>query len=285
MHGFRMLVKKIEPKCMIFLISHSFLSGERCSCSHRWRSAIRTLASLHRVSPPSVNLSNFGKALGFYNRQLKTFGTISLAQSRAVDVDTKVPVGKIPHFDDMVSFFSEPSLQPQDRATLIHGDYKIDNLVYHKTEPRVIGILDWEMATIGNPLSDLVNLTGPYSWMNTSASPSVKSAQEVIKIGHGTAQPKFAPGAVPGLPTLEQCVRWYAEAAGWDPARDLGWGNAFGGFRGAVIMQGIAARYALRQASGKTAKVYAAQMAPYGEWAWGMVANLKKKKEVEKARL
>jgi aminoglycoside phosphotransferase (APT) family kinase protein len=233
------------------------------------------------VSPSSVSLSDFGKTSGFYNRQLKTFGTISLAQSRAVDVDTKIPVGKIPHFDDMVSFFSEKSLQPQDRGTLIHGDYKIDNLVYHKTEPRVIGILDWEMATIGHPLSDLVNLTGPYSWMMTSAAPSVQSAQESIKIGHGTAQPKFAPGVVPGLPTLEQCVKWYAEAAGWDPAPDLGWGNAFGGFRGAVIMQGIAARYALRQASGKTAKEYAAQMKPYGEWAWGMVENLKKQKEAE----
>lgn len=238
-----------------------------------------TLASLHRVSPSSVNLSSFGKSSGFYNRQLKTFGTISLAQSSAIDVDTKLPVGKIPHFDDMVSFFSEKSFQPGDRATLIHGDYKIDNLVYHRTEPRVIGILDWEMATIGHPLSDLVNLTGPYSWMTTFISPSIEPAQGSIKLGHGTAQPNFAPGVVPGLPTLEQCVKWYAAAAGWDPGPDLGWGNAFGGFRGAVIMQGIAARYALRQASGKTAKDYAAQMQPYGEWAWGMVKDLKKQKE------
>ena len=57
-----------------------------------------------------------------------------------VDVETKIPVGRVPGADEMVRFFSES--QPQDRACLIHGDFKIDNLVYHKTEPRIIGILE-----------------------------------------------------------------------------------------------------------------------------------------------
>lgn len=108
----------------------------------RWYDAIRTLAKLHRLSPASVGLSDYGKPAGFYNRQLKTFGTISDSQAKAVDVETKMAVGKIPHFDDMVAFFRNPNTQPKDRTTLIHGDYKIDNLVYHKTEPRVIGILE-----------------------------------------------------------------------------------------------------------------------------------------------
>ena len=108
----------------------------------RWHDAIRTLAKLHTVDPASVGLSSFGKSFGFYNRQIKTLGTISMSQAQAVDVKTRKAVGKIPHFDDMVSFFQNPGTQPKDRATLIHGDYKIDNLVYHKTEPRVIGILE-----------------------------------------------------------------------------------------------------------------------------------------------
>lgn len=94
------------------------------------------------MNTSSVNLSNFGKPSGFYNRQIRTLGTISTSQAQAVDIESKQPVGKIPHFDDMVSFFGDPKTQPRDRGTLIHGDYKIDNLVFHKTEPRVIGILE-----------------------------------------------------------------------------------------------------------------------------------------------
>jgi aminoglycoside phosphotransferase (APT) family kinase protein len=114
----------------------------------RWRSAIETLAKFHTVNPASVNLSSFGKPSGFYNRQLKTFNTIQTAQSKAKDKDTGVPVGKIPHFDEMVEFFSNPQTQPEDRSTFVHGDYKIDNVVFHKTEPRVIGILEYDCQNL-----------------------------------------------------------------------------------------------------------------------------------------
>lgn len=109
----------------------------------RWRAAVCTLAALHRVPPASVDLQSYGRPDGFYNRQLKTLGRISESQAQAVDIETKVPVGKIPHFDDMVSFFRDPATQPKDRGTLVHGDYKIDNLVFHKMEARVIGILEY----------------------------------------------------------------------------------------------------------------------------------------------
>ncbi|EHY61002.1 putative acyl-CoA dehydrogenase IBR3 [Exophiala dermatitidis] len=230
-----------------------------------WRDAVRTLAKFHKVDFNKVGLSNFGRHGGFYDRQLKTFGTLSKAQAAAVDVDTNVPVGDIPHFDEMVEFFKQKSTQPKDRATLVHGDYKIDNLVFHKTEPRVIGILDWEMATIGHPLSDFVNLTAPWAWVGRGTGSEVADR----------ANAAFKPGATPGLPSLEQAVQWYAQESGYDPSTELAWGTAFGGLRGAIIMQGIAARYARRQASGTTAKQYAAQMRPYGEWAYGLVKKLK----------
>ncbi|KAL1971747.1 hypothetical protein VTN31DRAFT_1835 [Thermomyces dupontii] len=212
-----------------------------------WRSAIHTLAKLHRVDPKSVGLENFGKHSGFYDRQIATLSRVSHAQAQAVDVDTKEPVGELPYFEENVRFFSNKATQPRDRATLVHGDFKIDNLVFHKTEPRVIGILDWEMATIGHPLSDISNLTSPY-YLNSTAEFSRET---------------FRPGVVPGLPTRDECLAWYASEAGWDPRPEIRWGDAFFAFRSSVIMQGIAARYALRQASSARAGEYSQMMKPF----------------------
>ncbi|KAF1932513.1 acyl-CoA dehydrogenase family member 11 [Didymella exigua CBS 183.55] len=230
-----------------------------------WHSAITTLAKFHRVKPESVNLSTYGKPSGFYNRQIATFNTISLAQALTKDIETGVPVGKISHQDDMVSFFSDAATQPADRSTFIHGDYKIDNVVFHKSEPRVIGILDWEMSTIGHPLSDLSNLLYPY------LTASSEKAQSV-----GRAHAGFKPGATPGLPSRDQLIDWYSEVAGWDPRPDLTWGDAFAMYRNTIIMQGIAARYAVRQASSAQAKDYGDSMKPFAEVAWELVQEYKR---------
>ncbi|KAI9698160.1 MAG: hypothetical protein M1836_004162 [Candelina mexicana] len=235
--------------------------GER---TEMWHDAIRTLAKLHRVDPEAVGLGSYGKRSGFYNRQISTFQAIMESQAKAVDVETNVAVGKIPHVDQILEFFKEPKSQPKDRESLIHGDYKIDNLVFHKTEPRVIGVLDWEMSTVGHPLSDLANLLSPY--VLTTEGNTFRY------------QPAFRPNATPGLPSREECIAWYREVAGWDPQAEISWGDAFGTFRNTVIMQGIAARYARRQASSARAKEYAEQMCPSGDFTWILVKKLKKNK-------
>ncbi|KAL4802699.1 kinase-like domain-containing protein [Aspergillus unguis] len=222
-----------------------------------WKDAIRTLAKFHRVVPKTVGLETFGKPSGFYDRQIATFTAVSKAQAQAVDVETKEPVGDLPHFMEMVRFFSDKAAQPKDRGTLVHGDYKIDNLVFHKTENRVIGILDWEMATVGHPLSDFCNLTSPYFLEGTE-----------YKVD------QFKPGAVPGLPTREVCLAWYNELAGWDPTPDMIWGDAFFSWRSSVIMQGIKARYALRQASSARAAEYAQKTVPFALGAWERVQRV-----------
>ena len=107
-----------------------------------WFDAARTLAKLHRVDFGALGLQSFGKATGFYQRQLGTWKTICEAQARTEDVETGEQVGQLPHFADLMRYFSDAAGQPADRGTIVHGDYKIDNLVFHKTEPRVIGILE-----------------------------------------------------------------------------------------------------------------------------------------------
>lgn len=111
-----------------------------------WKDAVVTLAKLHRVVPKDVGLETFGKPKGFYNRQIKTFGSLALSQAAAKDKSSGEEVGQLPHFEEIVKFFGEERRQPRDRGVLYHGDFKIDNLVYHHTEPRVVGILDWEMS-------------------------------------------------------------------------------------------------------------------------------------------
>lgn len=180
--------------------------------------------------------------------------------SPPLQVDTKEPVGEIPHFDELLEFFSDKSLQPKDRATLVHGDYKIDNMVFHKTEPRVIGILDWEMSTIGHPLSDVVNLT--YGFFAAGISPLANDA--------------FLPGKTPGLPRPDTILSWYTETAGWDPRSEMDWAIAFGVFRSSAILQGIAARYATRQASSEQAREYAVAFKPIGEKTFELIKKQKK---------
>ncbi|KAI2634598.1 kinase-like domain-containing protein [Xylaria nigripes] len=223
-----------------------------------WRAAVETLARFHRVDFKKAGLESFGQHRGFYDRQLATWKEICIVQSKAVDVDTKVPVGQIPHFDEMLQFFSDEKLQPRDRTTLVHGDYKLDNMVFHKTESRVIGILDWEMSTIGHPLSDLGNLL-----MAFYTYPAARI--------YDPALDAFLPGATPGLQRPDVVLGWYRDVAGWDPSPEFHWAMAFAVFRSSAICQGIAARHATRQASSTEAQKYADAFKPLGELAWSLV--------------
>ena len=131
------------------------------------------------------------------------------------------------------------------------------------------------MSTLGHPLSDLSNLLGPYTL--ASAAPEAFTSPDAPTPLKSRINPAFIPPiSTPGLPSRDQLITWYAEGAGWDPGRVSAWGDAFGVFRNSVIMQGIAARWALRQASSEKAIEYAVQMRPFAQLAWGLCERLKK---------
>ena len=125
------------------------------------------------------------------------------------------------------------------------------------------------MSTIGHPLSDLINLITPYF---------LKDETEVRHL------PQFKDGATPGLPSQDDLMKWYAEVSGYDARPDLTWGAAFGFFRATCIYQGIAARWAVRQASSAKAKTNASQMHPMGKLAWVHLQRARKLAK-EKAKL
>jgi aminoglycoside phosphotransferase (APT) family kinase protein len=208
-----------------------------------WTSALLTLALLHRTPYTDIGLQGFGKVSGFYSRQIRTLSAISAAQAATKDVDTGKLVGPIPYFEENMEYFSKT--QPDDRTVIIHGDYKIDNLVFHPTEPRVIGILDWELSTLGHPLSDLCNIISPYLLANNPDATLSPDAH------------KFFPGETPGLPTKEEAISIYEKAVGWT-VEGIKWGEAFTLARNSVITQGISARSAMRQASSERAGEYEA---------------------------
>ncbi|KAI1386198.1 phosphotransferase enzyme family protein [Hypoxylon trugodes] len=243
-----------------------------------WRAAVEAIAALHTVDPKAVGLSTFGKSGGFYARQLNTWKQICDAQANTKDIETQQPVGEIPHMQDLVTFFRDEGLRPRDRVTLVHGDYKIDNVVFAAEESRVAGILDWEMSTIGHPLSDLANLMHPFysASMSQTLNESQSTGLEAIK---AVSHPGFLPGATPGLPTPAEVLEWYAAAAGWTPTpEEVGWASAFSVFRLAAICQGIAARVAKRQASSADARRHASAVKPLGEFAWALVKKEKEKR-------
>ncbi|KAI0034874.1 kinase-like domain-containing protein [Vararia minispora EC-137] len=215
-----------------------------------WISAVRALTKLSSLDPVELGLSNFGPSSDYFPRQIKSLTRVSLAQAAVRDVETGKEVGKIPRWDEMVAWYS--THLPDERKLgrrIVHGDYKLDNIIFHPTENRVIGILDWELCTLGSPLADLGNLTMPWSinWNEVGLPSEIPIATKGYK--NSTEDSPIS---------LRDIEQEYSRLMGLSyPIDDMIFVRSWMLFRLAIIAQGIAARYAKRQASSEKAQTYA----------------------------
>jgi aminoglycoside phosphotransferase (APT) family kinase protein len=194
-----------------------------------FESKIQILAWLHTTDYEALGLSDFGRPGNYFARQ------ISRWTKQYVASETE----EIPEMNRLIEWL--PANLPEDETcTIIHGDYKLDNMVVHPTEPRVIAILDWELSTLGNPLGDLT-----YHLSHRHAPRSV--FEDLSDADYATL----------GIPTDAEWVERYCELTGREAIRNLDYYLAYNIFRSAGILQGIVGRVR----DGTAASAHAASMA------------------------
>ncbi|KAF1932107.1 APH-domain-containing protein [Didymella exigua CBS 183.55] len=241
-----------------------------------WFSLISTLAWLHSIDPDSIGLSNFGKKKDFYTRHCNTFSRIEAQQAKVKDIKTGAELGRAhPNFDEIVDYIRKNV--PSGRTSIVHGDYKFDNVILHPTEPRVIALLDWELSTLGNPMMDVCYACGPY-WNRARKGGALRDDQ-----GGEVYLPENQRRN--GMPSMEELVYEYAKITGWDPRQDQ-WevAKVFHLMKGSTISHGIQARTMSGQASSEFSHIYFENTKRGLDTALALVRSLKER-ETSKSSL
>jgi len=203
----------------------------------------RTIADLHTFDISHLGLSEFGRTGNYFERQISRWSKqYSASETTRIDA-----------MDSLMSWL--PSNIPgDDAATVVHGDFRLDNMIFHPTEPRVIAVLDWELSTIGHPLGDFT-----YHLM----------AWQMPEIGIGSSGLVGKDLAGMGIPTEDQYISSYCERTGRDggiPDRDFY--AAYNFFRLAAILQGIAGRVRDGTAASSHAERAAQAVLPLATIGW-----------------
>jgi len=175
----------------------------------------RVIAALHRVDPAAVGLADYGKPGNYLARQIDRWSR----QYRASETE------RIEAMDRLIEWLPA-NVPPGDETSIVHGDYRIDNVVFHPAEPRILAVLDWELSTLGHPLADFA-----YHCM-TWRMPEGAHAR-------GLAGADFA---ALGIPTEREYVAMYCRRTGRDRIDHFEYYLAYNMFRLAAILQGVMAR-------------------------------------------
>lgn len=205
-----------------------------------YHAMVDTLADLHTIDYDAAGLGDYGKPGNYFARQVERW----TRQYRASETEP------MPEVERLIAFLPR-TVPEQTRTSIVHGDYRIDNMIFAPTEPRVIAVLDWELSTLGDPLADF-----SYFLMSWVTEPEGRSGV------------KGRTGEATGIPDMADMVRRYCARTGRDGVPDLNWYFAYNLFRLTGIVQGIKKRIVDGTASSAQAERSAAQVHRLAAASW-----------------
>jgi len=201
---------------------------------------IDTLAALHGVDIEAAGLSDYGKPGNYFGRQVDRW----TKQYRLSETET------MDEMEELIAFLPA-TLPEQTRTSVVHGDYRIDNMIWAKDRAEVRAVLDWELSTLGDPLADFTYVA--MAWVTENGGRS-----GVMDLDR----------AALGIPELDEVVERYCAATARDSVPDMNWYFAYNFFRLAGIMQGIKKRVIDGTASSAHAKEMSERVRPLAQRAW-----------------
>lgn len=205
-----------------------------------YHAMVDTLAALHGTDHAAAGLGDFGRPGNYFERQVARW----TKQYRASETET------MPEVERLIGFLAA-TVPSQTRTSIVHGDYRIDNMIFAADQPRVVAVLDWELSTLGDPLADF-----SYFLMSWVTQPEGRSGV-MGRTGPAT-----------GIPTIEAMTQRYCAATGRDGVPDLSWYFSYNLFRLTGIVQGIKKRIVEGTASSAQAETSAAGVYRLAQASW-----------------
>ncbi|MFT5162930.1 MAG: aminoglycoside phosphotransferase (APT) family kinase protein [Alteromonadaceae bacterium] len=208
----------------------------------------QVLVALHSVDIISCGLDTFGKPGNYFERQLARWST----QYRACELN---PIGAM---DELIGWLQQHLPADDGRVCLVHGDYRLDNMMFAKDSAQIIAILDWELSTLGHPFADLA-----YQCMQLRMPQGLGSIDGLQGVDRHSL----------GIPDEAQYVARYCQRMGIDKIDHWSFYLAFSFFRLAAIAQGVAKRAAQGNASNASANKVGAFVEPLAKMALQIIKD------------
>ncbi len=208
----------------------------------------RVIAALHTVKFAQRGLAGYGKPGNYFERQIGRW-------SRQYVASVTQPIPEMDRLMEWLPAHMPASARDETMTSIVHGDFRLDNLMFHATEPRVIAVLDWELSTLGHPLADFSYHC--MSWHIAAGSFRGIGGLDLESMG---------------IPTESEYIRSYCDRTGITTpealAADWNFYQAYNLFRMAAILQGIAKRVEAGTASSEQAVASGRGARPMAEMAW-----------------